>query len=34
MDRVDAGYGPNVYEQRPPHHIWMLTSSGQKGEGE
>jgi Glyoxalase/Bleomycin resistance protein/Dioxygenase superfamily len=32
MDRVDAGYGPNVYEQRPPHHIWMLTSSGQTGE--
>ena len=32
MDRVDAGYGPNVYEQRPPHHIWMLTSSGQKGD--
>lgn len=32
MDRVDAGYGPNVYEQRPPHHLWMLTSSGDRGE--
>ena len=32
MDRVDADYGPNVYEQRPPHHIWMLTSPGQRGE--
>jgi len=32
MDRVDANYGPNVYEQRPPHHLWMLTSSGDRAE--
>jgi catechol 2,3-dioxygenase-like lactoylglutathione lyase family enzyme len=30
MDRVDESYGPNVYEQRPPHHLWMLTSHGDK----
>lgn len=30
MDRVDEAYGPNIYEQRPPHHIWMLTTNGQK----
>ena len=28
MDRVDDSYGPNVYEQRPPHHLWMLRSHG------
>jgi catechol 2,3-dioxygenase-like lactoylglutathione lyase family enzyme len=32
MDRVDERYGPNVYEQRPPHHMWMLTTNGQKEE--
>jgi catechol 2,3-dioxygenase-like lactoylglutathione lyase family enzyme len=32
MDRVDQAYGPNVYEQRPPHHLWMLTTNGQKEE--
>ena len=32
MDRVDANYGPNIYEQRPPHHLWMLTSSGDRAE--
>ena len=32
MDRVDEGYGPNIYEQRPPHHMWMLTTNGQKEE--
>ena len=26
MDRVDDGYGPNIYEERPPHHLWMLTT--------
>ncbi len=32
MDRVDESYGPNVYEERPPHHMWMLTTNGQKEE--
>jgi catechol-2,3-dioxygenase len=32
MDRVDESYGPNIYEQRPPHHVWMLTTNGQKEE--
>lgn len=32
MDRVDSRYGPNIYEQRPPHHLWMLTTNGQKEE--
>lgn len=32
MDRVDARYGPNIYQERPPHHIWMLTTNGQKEE--
>jgi catechol 2,3-dioxygenase-like lactoylglutathione lyase family enzyme len=32
MDRVDERYGPNVYEQRPPHHLWMLTTNGQREE--
>jgi hypothetical protein len=32
MDRVDDSYGPNVYEQRPPHHMWMLTTNGQEEE--
>ncbi|MDE3131777.1 MAG: VOC family protein, partial [Acidobacteriota bacterium] len=32
MDRVDQDYGPNVYAQRPPHHLWMLTSNGQQEE--
>ena len=32
MDRVDADYGPNIYEERPPHHMWMLTTNGQKEE--
>lgn len=32
MDRADESYGPNIYEQRPPHHIWMLTTNGQKEE--
>lgn len=27
MDRVDDSYGPNDYEETPPHHIWTLTSS-------
>lgn len=27
MDRVDDSYGPNDYEQTPPHHIWTLKSS-------
>lgn len=27
MDRVDESYGPNDYEETPPHHIWTLTSS-------
>lgn len=32
MDRVDERYGPNIYEERPPHHMWMLTTNGQKEE--
>lgn len=32
MDRVDDSYGPNIYEQRPPHHMWMLTTNGQQEE--
>jgi catechol 2,3-dioxygenase-like lactoylglutathione lyase family enzyme len=32
MDRVDRSYGPNIYEERPPHHMWMLTTNGQKEE--
>lgn len=28
MDRVDDSYGPNIYEKRPPHHMWMLRSHG------
>jgi catechol 2,3-dioxygenase-like lactoylglutathione lyase family enzyme len=32
MDRADDSYGPNIYEQRPPHHMWMLTTNGQKEE--
>jgi hypothetical protein len=32
MDRVDENYGPNIYEERPPHHMWMLTTNGQKEE--
>jgi catechol 2,3-dioxygenase-like lactoylglutathione lyase family enzyme len=27
MDRVDSGYGPNDYEETPPHHLWTLKSS-------
>jgi catechol 2,3-dioxygenase-like lactoylglutathione lyase family enzyme len=27
MDRVDDSYGPNDYEETPPHHIWTLQSS-------
>jgi catechol 2,3-dioxygenase-like lactoylglutathione lyase family enzyme len=27
MDRVDETYGPNVYEETPPHHIWVLESN-------
>jgi catechol 2,3-dioxygenase-like lactoylglutathione lyase family enzyme len=27
MDRVDDSYGPNDYEETPPHHIWTLKSS-------
>jgi catechol 2,3-dioxygenase-like lactoylglutathione lyase family enzyme len=32
MDRADENYGPNVYAERPPHHMWMLTTNGQKEE--
>jgi catechol 2,3-dioxygenase-like lactoylglutathione lyase family enzyme len=41
MDRVDDSYGPNDYEQTPPHTIWTLKTerggasgqpSGQEGE--
>jgi catechol 2,3-dioxygenase-like lactoylglutathione lyase family enzyme len=32
MDRADASYGPNIYTERPPHHMWMLTTNGQKEE--
>lgn len=27
MDRVDDSYGPNVYDQTPPHHIWVLETN-------
>ncbi|MFT4211179.1 MAG: VOC family protein [Microbacterium sp.] len=27
MDRVDDSYGPNVHEQTPPHHIWVLATN-------
>jgi catechol 2,3-dioxygenase-like lactoylglutathione lyase family enzyme len=27
MDRVDDSYGPNDYEETPPHHIWTLKNS-------
>jgi catechol 2,3-dioxygenase-like lactoylglutathione lyase family enzyme len=30
MDRVDDSYGPNDYEETPPHHIWTLKSSREK----
>jgi hypothetical protein len=26
MDRVDETYGPNDYEETPPHTIWTLRS--------
>jgi catechol 2,3-dioxygenase-like lactoylglutathione lyase family enzyme len=32
MDRVDDSYGPNIYTERPPHHMWLLTAQGQKEE--
>lgn len=32
MDRVDDRYGPNIYKDRPPHHMWMLTTNGQTEE--
>ena len=31
MDRVDETYGPNFYEQTPPHHIWQLEGNQQPG---
>jgi catechol 2,3-dioxygenase-like lactoylglutathione lyase family enzyme len=27
MDRVDESYGPNDYEETPPHHLWTLKTS-------
>jgi catechol 2,3-dioxygenase-like lactoylglutathione lyase family enzyme len=27
MDRVDDSYGPNDYEETPPHHLWVMPSS-------
>jgi hypothetical protein len=27
MDRVDESYGPNDYEENPPHHLWTLKTS-------
>ncbi len=27
MDRVDDSYGPNVHEETPPHHIWVLETN-------
>ncbi|GAA1704534.1 hypothetical protein GCM10009808_23090 [Microbacterium sediminicola] len=27
MDRVDDSYGPNIHEQTPPHHIWVLETN-------
>jgi catechol 2,3-dioxygenase-like lactoylglutathione lyase family enzyme len=26
MDRVDESYGPNDYDETPPHHLWTLKS--------
>jgi catechol 2,3-dioxygenase-like lactoylglutathione lyase family enzyme len=27
MDRVDDSYGPNDYDETPPHHLWTLKTS-------
>jgi catechol 2,3-dioxygenase-like lactoylglutathione lyase family enzyme len=32
MDRVDESYGPNIYTERPPHHLWMLRTRGDREE--
>jgi catechol 2,3-dioxygenase-like lactoylglutathione lyase family enzyme len=31
MDRVDDSYGPNDYDETPPHHLWTLKSSRENG---
>ncbi|MDE2251831.1 MAG: VOC family protein [Gammaproteobacteria bacterium] len=28
MDRMDKSFKPRVYEQTPPHHLWMLKFPG------
>ncbi len=33
MDRVDDSYGPNVYEETPPHHIWVLETNRDREQG-
>ena len=34
MDRVDDSYGPNDYEETPPHTIWTLRTARDAQEGE
>lgn len=34
MDRVDDSYGPNDYEETPPHAIWTLRTARDAQEGE
>lgn len=33
MDRVDDDYGPNVYTEAPPHHIWVLETNRDAEQG-
>ena len=33
MDRVDDSYGPNVHEETPPHHIWVLETNRDAEQG-
>jgi len=33
MDRVDENYGPNYYEETPPHHIYTLVTNRDGDEG-
>jgi hypothetical protein len=34
MDRVDENYGPNDYEETPPHTIWTLRLERDATEGD
>jgi hypothetical protein len=31
MDRMDEAFAPRVWEQTPPHHLWMLKFPGDDG---